>query len=398
MRVSPVVFAGMLPLLLACGSEPAPDSATAALPSADTATFSAEAVQIAEFTYDTSRTVPWRAISRAPARLMLDPSSLETIGSITEGRIAQVLVRVGDRVQAGQVLVTIHSHEIMDARSRLANAISQRTATESGRTLATTALGRARRLLDARAMSRADVERAETAQVMAEAAYAQAISEYQRAEGLVHHLEGEGPAFANADPHDVLIRTPIAGVVTAREAQPGTVVLPGTPLITVGNPDRLLLQMQLGESAAAGVRVGSTVQFTLTAEPGARYNAVVTRVAPTLDTLTRTIEVIAQPSGGSGVGRAESFAQAEISGTAGAPSVVIAAGAVQAMEGDTVVLAADPRGEGIFVEAIPVRVGRRAADLVEITSGLAPGRQVIVGRAAVAKAELLKRRTGGSGE
>ena len=383
-------------LAAACGGAPDGGNTAAAdapAPTADTATLSAKSVAIGGFTYDSARMVPWQSSVTVPGRLMLDPSALETIGSITEGRITHVLVRVGDRVKAGQVLVLIHSHEIMDARGALASATAKVAAAEAERDLATTAADRAARLLEAKAMSKAEVERADVGKRVATATYQQAIAERERALALIDHLVGSGNVPALADEHDVLIRTPIAGVVTSRFAQPGTVVLPGTPLVSVGNPDRLQLQLHLSADAAAGVQVGATVRFALTESPTTQMTATVTRVAPTVDTVTRTIEVIAVPRGGGRTGRAESFVQAEISGTGGAPALVVPSAAVQALEGDTVVIVADQRGEGLHIEAVRVRTGRRAGDRAEILSGLSPGRRVIAGSAAIAKAELIKRRS-----
>jgi cobalt-zinc-cadmium efflux system membrane fusion protein len=144
--------------------------------------------------------------------------------------------------------------------------------------------------------------------------------------------------------------------------------------------------------------VGSPVRFALTDDPSQRHEATVTRVAPTVDTLTRTIEVLAVPKDGNRIGRAESFAQAEVLGAGGTPAVVVPSSAIQSLEGDTVVIAAETRGDGIFIEAVPVRVGRRSAQQMELVAGLGTGRRVIVGSAAIAKAELLKRRTAGEPE
>lgn len=388
--------------IAACGASgaetPSVKPSTAAVAVHDTATLTADAVAIAGFTIDTARTVPWRTSATVPARLMLDPTAVQTIGSITEGRVTRVLVRVGDVVRAGDVLVMIHSHEIMDARSALVRASSQLIAADAERALARTAAERAQRLVDAKAMSRAELERAQAARQTADAMFDQATAEKERAKGLVDHLLGDGPLPNNTDPHDVLIRTAVTGVVTSRDVQPGTVVLPGTPLITVGDPTRLLLQMQLSESAARAVGVGSKVRFSLTDDPTQQRDAVVARIAPTVDTITRTIEVLATPSGGVKVGRAESFAQAEVFGAEGTPAVVVPAAAIQSIEGDTVVIAIEQRGSGVFIEAVPVRVGRRSARQMELLSGLGVGRPVVVGSAAIAKAELLKRRSGDAPE
>jgi hypothetical protein len=78
--------------------------------------------------------------------------------------------------------------------------------------------------------------------------------------------------------------------------------------------------------------------------------------------------------------------------------VVVPASAVQAIDGDTVVIAATQRGAGLFVEAIPVRAGRRSAQQIEIVAGIAVGRRVISSGAAIAKAELLKRRSASATE
>ncbi len=137
------------------------------------------------------------------------------------------------------------------------------------------------------------------------------------------------------------------------------------------------------------------MRFALTESPEDKRDATVMRVAPTVDTLTRTIEVLAAPARGVRSLRAESFAQAEISGRAGASALVVPSSAVQSLEGETVVIVVEQRGEGLHIGAVPVRVGRRAGDRTEILSGVSPGRRIIAGSAAIAKAELLKRRSAG---
>lgn len=388
------------PLLAACAGKTdgaVADSAAApagAEVSIDTATFSAEAVKIAGLSIDTAQTMSWQASVTVPGRLELDPSALETIGSITEGRITHVTVRVGDRVAAGQALVMVHSHEIMDARSTLRSSAAQVVAMQAERDLSVAAAERAQRLFDNKAMSKAELERALVARRVAESNYERAVSERDRADALVEHLAGKGPLPAGADEHDVIIRTPIGGVVTSREAQPGTVVLPGTPLVTVGSPDRLQLEMHVPEQQVAGIEAGSTVRYALTDRPDQFFDAVVSRVAPTVDTLTRTVQIIAQLRG-KAAGRAETFVQANIRGRGTTKALVVSDRALQTLDGNTVVFVAEPRGDGTHVRAARVRVGRTSSERVEILAGLEAGTPVVTGGVAIAKAELLKRRSAG---
>jgi len=392
------LLASLLFVQTACGGSASdtPHEEPAAAVGGDTATLAAEAVKIAGFAVDSVRFSPWRAVVTVPGRLQLDPEAFETIGSITEGRITHVIVRVGDRVKAGQGLVFIHSHEIMDARAALRSAETAVDAADAERRLAESAAERAQRLFDNKAMSRAELERAQVARTVAVSTHARAVSERDRAAALVEHLAGTGPLPTGADEHDVITRTPIAGVVTSRDAQPGTVVLPGTPLLTVGDPSRLQLVMHVPESAAASVQPGYRVRYTLADAPGVSYEARVWRVAPTIDSVTRTLEVVARPTGPLG-GRAESFVQAEISGEAQTQVRTVPASAVVAFDGDTVVFRAEQRGDGLFLEAARVRVGRRTAERVEVLAGLDSCGTVLVQGAGIAKAELLRRRGGGGG-
>jgi multidrug efflux pump subunit AcrA (membrane-fusion protein) len=88
------------------------------------------------------------------------------------------------------------------------------------------------------------------------------------------------------------------------------------------------------------------------------------------------------------------YATAELLGQASGSTLSVPAAAVQAFDGDTVVIAARERADGLALEAVHVRVGRRTAERAEILDGLAVGTPVITTGASVAKAELLRRRGG----
>ncbi len=398
-RTSKTLPLTLLALLAACGSSapaPAAETPDATASPIDTMTFSSEAARIADIAIDTVRARPWQASVTAAGRLTLDPEGFESIGSITEGRITHVTVRVGDRVSAGQTLVMIHSHEIMDARSGLLRAKARLDAAIAERDLANTSAARAQRLFDARALSRAELERAAVTERVSRAGYEEAVAERDRAAALVEHLAGAGPLPTGADEHDVLIRTPINGVVTERIAQPGSVVLPGMPLLTVGDPRRLQLQLHLAENAAAGIDVGGVVRYALTDAPSVTHTARVTRIAPTIDTLTRTVEVVARPDAVSPA-RAESYVQAQVLGRGTSEVLVVPIAAIQTVGTDTLVFVAEYRGADIALRAVPVTTGRRTADRAELIGGVPSGALVVVRGAAIAKAELMRRRGGMGG-
>jgi cobalt-zinc-cadmium efflux system membrane fusion protein len=354
----------------------------------------ARMVEIARFDLAPIRRQPWRDATRVPARLTLSPLATQRLGAIAEGRITRVHVLPGDVVRRGQVLVRIHSHEMMDARAKLAQARIMRQQAEADLALATSQAERAERLHAARALALADLERARTLKLDAIAKRDAAQAELDRAKGMEEHLLGDGPLPADYDEHDVLIRSPIDGLVVTRDAQEGVVVTVGMPLVTVSRTSELWMQVHVPETAAAVARVGTQIRFSVAALGGRSFDARVVRVAPAVDTLTRTVEVQAVVQSKDPALKPELFATAELGGVPGAPTWVVPAGAIQAIEGDTVVIAADRRGEGLKLEAVRVRVGRRTSEWVELLAGMDTTRSVVVGGAAIAKAEILKHRGG----
>ncbi|MBL8961410.1 MAG: efflux RND transporter periplasmic adaptor subunit [Gemmatimonadetes bacterium] len=394
-RLLPVV----LGLSLGCGDDAPPaDSATpAAAPAAsDTAALSAETVRIAGFETARVERGTWHDVVAAPARITLDPSATEPIGSIVEGRVTKVYVLPGDRVTRGQVLVAIHSHELMDARASLAKAKAGVAGAQSMQRLRASAAERAERLFGLKALSAADLERARAELADGNAMLATAAAELERSEALVEHLVGHDALPADYDEHWVLIRAPMDGQVTGRSVEPGNVVLVGAPLVTVSRTSSLVLVLQLPD--ASPVSPGATVRFTTAATGDRRFTARVTRVFPAVDSVTRTVEVHAAIAATGGILKAEMFASAEVEGAGTASAIVVPAAAVQSFEGDTVVIAASPRGDGLHVEAVRVRVGRLTRDRAEILAGIDTGSQVVVKGAAVARAEILKRRASGGGD
>jgi membrane fusion protein, heavy metal efflux system len=386
-RSLPALFA----LTIACGGTPATEE-HAETASADTATVSATAIAIAGFAYVASDSLAWSETWRVSGRLVSDPASTSPIGSIVEGRIAELRALPGERVRAGDILALIHTHEMMDARRDLATARAARSAAQVSAAQADREVARAVRLLDLRAASTADVERARVAESDARAALASADAAYDRAHGLVEHLLGDGPEPAGLDPHLAVIRSSIDGVVIERAVQPGQVVLIGAPLFTVAHTDGLVLEAYVPETGLAAARVGAVVRFRVPAFPGRVFAARVTRVAPALDTSSRTVTVWAAVDDRERALRAEMVAQAELAAAAGARVLSVPLAAIQAMEGDTIVIVAEPRGEDLFLSARRVRIGRHSSERAEVLVGLTAGERVLVQGAAIAKAELLKRR------
>ena len=377
---------------LACsrgGSVPVMQAESAGtLTAPDTALLGARAATIAGI--DTVRVTrsAWREEWTVPARLALDPDGTQAIGSLVEGRVSSVLVLPGERVRAGQLLVTISSPELLDARQALVASEAAFTTAESDLRLVTASAARTERLYAAKAASLADLERERAARTATEATHARLAAEVQRAHAMYAQLGGS--AGGNTAIPEASIRSPMNGVIVARDAEPGQVVAAGTPLVTVSRINTLALIIQAPEEAAGSVRPGAPLRFTVRAYPRREFEARVTRVAPALDPRTRTLEVVARVANDSGDLRPEMFATVALAGRNGGDVLTVPSAALQALDGDTVVIVAAPRGSGLHVEALPVRVGRRSAELAEVIDGVREGTLVVTTGAAIARAEIVR--------
>jgi cobalt-zinc-cadmium efflux system membrane fusion protein len=383
---------------LACsGRESAPvvmSESAGSVPAPDTALLGAKAATIAGI--DTVRVLrrAWRDEWTVPARLALDPEGTQAIGSLVEGRVSRVLVLPGERVREGQLLVAISSPQLLDARQALVASEAALTTAESDLRLVSASAARTERLYAAKAASLADVERERAAKTAAEAARARVAAEVQRARSAYAQLGGSADGRSGAS--EASIRSPMNGMVVARTAEPGQVVSAGTPLLTVSRMSTLALVIQAPEEAVASARPGTPLRFTVRAYPSREFEARVTRVAPALDPRTRTLEVVARVANDSGDLRPEMFATVVLAGGPGGDVLAVPSAAVQALDGDTVVIAAAPRGSGLHVEALPVRIGRRNAELAEVIEGVREGTLVVTAGAAIARAEIV--RAAGAGE
>ncbi|HEU6452676.1 MAG TPA: efflux RND transporter periplasmic adaptor subunit [Gemmatimonadaceae bacterium] len=356
-------------------------------PAPDTALLGAHAAAIAGI--DTVRVAraTWRDEWKVPARLALDPEATQAIGSLVEGRVSRVLVLPGERVRPGQLLVAINSPELLDARQALVAAEASLVSAESDLRLAASSAARTERLYAAKAASLADLERERASRTTAEAARARLAAEVQRARATYIQLGG---AEGSASGQEARIRSPIDGVVVSRDAEPGQVVSAGTPIVTVSRMSSLALIVQAPEEAVGSVKTGAALRFTVRAYPGRDFQARITRVAPALDPRTRTLEVVARVDNPSGELRPEMFATVALTGKPAGEVLAIPSTAVQALDGDTVVIAAAPRGSGLHVEALPVRIGRRNAELAEVLGGVKEGALVVTTGAAIARAEIVR--------
>ncbi|HEX5580802.1 MAG TPA: efflux RND transporter periplasmic adaptor subunit [Gemmatimonadaceae bacterium] len=292
----------------------------------------------------------------------LQPAQSVTLTAQVAGTATGVRVDRGTAVSRGQTLATI---EAAGVRSQAAGARASVAAAEAQLALARRQLEAARRLHEAGATSAIEYE---TAQANYEAVEAQLAAARAQAAGA-------GEAASRT-----VVTAPMAGVVSQRFVESGQPVSVGDRLFTVVDASTLELSAQVPVDAAAGVRVGQPVTFSLAADPSRELRGRVDRVDPVADPATRQVGVYARLANPGGRIIAGQFATGRVVGERVEGAVVVPAAAVRQEGSESYVLAIE--NGRIARRTVTTGATDEAAGIVEIQSGLRAGEQVLATPAA----------------
>lgn len=318
----------------------------------------------------------------APGRLAYNEDAAVRVGTIVGGRVRRVLAMVGDHVKKDQALVYLHSHELLDARAAETQArvaVSEKT---KALAYAKAEAERADRLLEAKAVSKREHAHAQANVTAAQAELEHAKAELERAAEFLEHLS------VPHDSHDdVVINSPINGVVIERNVSVGTVVTEATDLIKVTDLSNLWAIAEVPERDAAAIRTGQRVTAKIAAFPESSFSGRVILLGTQLNPQTRTVQVRCLINNARGQLRPEMSALIQLD--TGTPQTVLAVPreAVQEINGARVVFLAHDGGS---FEKVVVQPGREQNGFVEITSGLQAGQRVVTRGAFFVKTEFLK--------
>lgn len=274
------------------------------------------------------------------------------------GAVAEILVKAGERVKEGQVLLRMDGQAA--AQSAQAAAAQVQSA-QAALAVATRDFDRQKQLAAQDYISQAALERAE-----ARFKAAQAETNAQIAQANA----------ARAQAGYYTLRAPYAGVVAEVPVVVGDMALPGRPLLTLYDPSRLRVTAAVPQAVVDAGLNGAAIKIELPGRPdGQQWVVPATfKVLPTVDPATHTMEVrLGLPAAVSGVTPGQ-FARAWMPGSEkmAAPVRVPLAAVVHRAE-MTGLYVLDAQGRPLLRQ---VRLGRVWNDQVEILSGLNPGERV----------------------
>jgi multidrug efflux pump subunit AcrA (membrane-fusion protein) len=298
------------------------------------------------------------------------------------GTVREVKVNAGDRVHSGQVLAIIDdrgpraqlaaAEAGLEAASQAASASQQELqAAGAERKLAEATFARYRDLLAKNSVTRQEFDEAEARYQAATAREASLVAQKHGLEAQQRQAAAQADSARTLLSHATVV-SPLDGIVTARSVDPGTVVLPGAPLLTVEDPAHYRLEVSLPEGLLAKVRAGEAVAVTI---GHGSIEGRVREIVPAADAATRTVLVkINLPVNyacRSGEYGKAAFRVGEATRIILPQAAVIERGELEG------VFTLNPQG---IVEFRLIKTGKRAGDRVEVLSGVAEGDRIATGR------------------
>lgn len=179
--------------------------------------------------------------------------------------------------------------------------------------------------------------------------------------------------------NDGEIRAPFDGLLLRRDAQPGALVTPGTPICQFADPKALSARFLLPERWLQSLKVGSKVRLRADARTGWELETTVTRIDATVDASTGTAGIqVAIPADQTEGLRPGMFVRAEFVVDAHPDALRIPARAVLYRGQETSVFILRAKGKESVAERQSIKLGFEYRGFVEVTSGLVEGAEVVV--------------------
>ena len=254
------------------------------------------------------------------------------------GRITKINVEIGDFVKEGQVLAEIDKAQLLQAQLQLQNQEVE--------------LQRLKSLYEEGGLSQSDYDAIQM--------------QYNVLKTQVENLV-----------ENTTLRSPINGVVTARNYDVGDMYAMSMPIFTVEQIVPVKLLVGISETDYSKVKKGDSVEVTADAIPGKTFYGKINRIYPTVDPTTRTFTAEVKIDNSYKTLRPGMFVRATVNfGTNNNVVIPDVAVVKQQGSGERFVYVLN---EDNTVSYTKVTLGRRMGAEYEVLEGIADGAKVVIG-------------------
>jgi RND family efflux transporter MFP subunit len=290
-----------------------------------------------------------------------------TIASRMMGTVTSLLVKEGDTVENGQLLLTLDDRDVVQkvkaAEAGVQEATKALESVKQNRELTGITYERYRKMFEEKAISRQEMDQFETQKKVAGL-------EHERVQEMVNRAAA-GLSEAKIFLGFTQVKSPVKGRVTEKKIEVGSMAAPGMPLLTLEDIAAYHAEVTIDESLSGKLRTGMSVLVSIEAIDR-QIPGKIKEILPVVDSLSRSFIVKVSLSG-AGL-RSGLYARVKI--PSGKKEVLLAPQSAIVEKGQlTGVYAVD--GQGIVTYRL-IRTGKAYDGNREILSGLKPNDRIIV--------------------
>ncbi|HDS0949910.1 TPA: efflux RND transporter periplasmic adaptor subunit [Stenotrophomonas maltophilia] len=310
---------------------------------------------------------------------------MATVSAKITGKVREVMIEEGMRVEAGQIMATLDPIDADAQRSLSASQVQAARAQVAG-------------LQAQQRQAAAEASRLQALvgqQLVSRSQYDQAVAQRDSLRAQLDTAQrnvkvaSDQLAIADLGVDNNIVRAPFSGVVTAKAAQPGEIVSPlsagggftRTGIGTIVDMESLEIEVEVGEAFIGRVQPKMPVEATLNAYPEWKIPAEVIAIIPTADRGKATVKVrvalkVKDPRIVPEMGVRVSFLEQAQPQTAARPQGVrVPASAVVEREGATVAFVL---GDADRVQQRTVQAGQAMGKDRQLLKGVSAGESVVV--------------------
>lgn len=345
----------------------------------DIVTLSTESIEQIKLESQIISMQPFSGTIKIPAEVKINQDYEAQIGSLIQGRVHKVFVKVGDYVKAGQLLMTVEGLEVGEIKAGYlkakANYDNAKANYERQTKLYDEKIGSQKSLLE----SQAEFEKA--------------TAEYRAEDKKIHSVGLSDEDVMNekdGDEHTsgtLPIKSLINGVVVERNVVIGQLVDATTNAFKIINTSSVWIDGQLYEKDANRISENSDVYFTSSTYPGEKFNAKLNYVGKVIDESTRTITIRAELNNPTGKLKPQMFGELHISSGKNSNALLMPIESVVKIDNDDFVFVLE--NDSVFQKRA-IQLGSTQNGMVEIVNGVKEGERVVVKGSFYLKSEIMK--------
>ena len=221
-------------------------------------------------------------ISKSNPKVMLQlagelkPDQQTEIFAKVNSYVKNIRVDIGDKVTAGQILVTLEAPEI---QSQVANAKAKLEAQQAIYISTKATYDRMKNANETKgAIAKDALDQIKARKLSDEAQLNAAKSAYNEIQDVNNYL---------------VIKAPFSGTITQRNIDLGAYVgtMTKTPLLVIENNEKLRLNLSIPEANTPYIKEGDTIRFHVHSHPQNKYYALVSRKSGSLDVKLRSEKI-----------------------------------------------------------------------------------------------------------